>query len=216
FALIVVDLDGFKDVNDVRGHGAGDAVLRCLSRRFESIVRASDTVARVGGDEFVVLSLGTGDDEQAAALVGRMRHALRRPFRFEGSLIEIDGSVGWAIYPADGATASDLLTRADGKMYATKRDTSDDARLARRGIGDLLDGSPVDAGRLTLEIVPAGPGAGSALDDEVLARLRELGVRISLDDGGRAASFAALRTLPLDELKIDTGFVHGLGRSATD
>jgi len=325
FALIVVDLDGFKDVNDVRGHGAGDAVLRCLSRRFESIVRASDTVARVGGDEFVVLSLGTGDDEQAAALVGRMRHALRRPFRFEGSLIEIDGSVGWAIYPADGATASDLLTRADGKMYATKRDTSDDALLARRGIdvgmvrdvetalgrkelvvvyqpildlrtgepkavealvrrmlpdqtlllpaefiphvertpvvreltfavvsdalisaeswsaaghelsvsvnvpyrlvddarfvegiGDLLDESQVDAGRLTLEIVPAGPGAGSALDDEVLARLRELGVRISLDDGGRAASFAALRTLPLDELKIDTGFVHGLGRSATD
>ena len=109
-------------------------MLRCLSRRFESIVRASDTVARVGGDEFVVLSLGTGDDEQAAALVGRMRHALRRPFRFEGSLIEIDGSVGWAIYPADGATASDLLTRADGKMYATKRDTSDDALLVRRGI----------------------------------------------------------------------------------
>jgi len=325
FALILVDLDGFKDVNDVRGHAAGDAVLRCLARRFEAIVRASDTVARVGGDEFVVLSLGTSDDEQAAALVGRMRHALRRPFRFDGSLIEIDGSVGWALYPTDGATATDLLARADGQMYATKRDTTDDALLARRGIDvgmvrdvesalernelvvvyqpilDLKTGQAkavealvrrllpdkallppaefiphvertplvreltfmvvsealqavlgwsesghdlsvsvnvpyrllddarfvegvqerlADASlapeRLTLEVVPAGPGAGSELDNEVLGHLREMGVRISLDDGGRAASFAALRILPLDELKIDTGFIHGLGRSPTD
>jgi diguanylate cyclase (GGDEF)-like protein len=325
FTLIVVDLDGFKDVNDVRGHSAGDAVLRSLARRFEAIVRASDTVARVGGDEFVVLSLGTGDDEQAAALVGRLRHALRRPFHHEGAAIEIDGSVGWAIYPTDGSTAQELLERADGQMYATKRDTSDDALLARRGIdvgmvrdvenallrnelivvyqpildlktgepravealvrrllpnqvlvppaefmphvertplvrdltylvvadalrsakdwaaaghelsvsvnvpyrllddpqfadglSSLLAASEIEARRLTLEVVPAGPGAGSELDDEALARLKELGVRISLDDGGRAASFAALRVLPLDELKIDAGFVHGLGRSPTD
>jgi len=325
FALILVDLDGFKDVNDVRGHAAGDAVLRALARRFESVVRASDTVARVGGDEFVVLSLGTSDDEQAAALVGRMRHVLRRPFRFEGSQIEIDGSVGWAVHPADGSTASELLTHADGQMYATKRDTSDDALLVRRGIdvgmvrdvetalarnelvvvyqpildlktgetkavealvrrllpdhallppgefiphvertpvvreltftvisealraaegwardghnlsvsvnvpyrllddarfgegvGELLEPSTVGAERLTLEVVPAGAGAGLELDDEVLGRLKALGVRISLDDGGRAASFAALRVLPLDELKIDTGFVHGLGRSPID
>ena len=76
FTLIVVDLDGFKDVNDVRGHGAGDAVLRSLARRFEAILRSSDTVARVGGDEFVVLSLGTRDDEQASA---RRRPAAPRP-----------------------------------------------------------------------------------------------------------------------------------------
>ena len=325
FTLIVVDLDGFKDVNDVRGHSAGDAVLRSLARRFESVVRASDTVARVGGDEFVVLSLGTRDDEQAAALVGRLRHSLRRPFHHEGAAIEIDGSVGWAIYPADGATAHELLERADGQMYATKRDTSDEAFLARRGIdvgmvrdvenallrnelvvvyqpildlrtgapraaealvrrllpnqvlvppaefmphvertplvrdltylvvadalrsartwseaghelgvsvnvpyrllddpqfvdglGSILEESDIEPNRLTLEVVPAGPGAGSELDEEGLARLKQLGVRISLDDGGRAASFAALRVLPLDELKIDAGFVHGLGRSATD
>ena len=325
FALILVDLDGFKDVNDVRGHAAGDAVLRSLARRFESIVRASDTVARVGGDEFVVLSLGTSDDEQAAALVARMRHALRRPFRHEGSVIEVDGSVGWAVYPADGTTATQLLTRADGQMYATKRDTTDAVLLARRGldvgmvrdveaalarnelvvvyqpildlrsgttkavealvrrllpdqgllppaefiphvertpvvreltftvvaddlavaegwaaaghdlsvsvnipyrllddprftdgVGELLDGSALDPTHLTLEVVPAGLGAGGELDEDALARLKQLGVRISLDDGGRAASFAALRVLPLDELKIDAAFVHGLGRSPTD
>ena len=325
FTLIAVDLDGFKDVNDVRGHGAGDAVLRSLSRRFEAIVRASDTVARVGGDEFVILSLGSGNDEQATALVGRLRHALRRPFRVDGATVEIDGSVGWAVYPTDGATADELLARADGQMYATKRDTTDDAMFLRRGVDagvirdvesalernelvvvyqpimELQTGEPrsaealvrrllpdrtllppadfvphvertplvreltylviadairamqtwadagsdlgvsvnvpyklvddpqfvdglesllrpakVPPGRLTLEIVPAGPGAGSELDEEVLARLPELGIRLSLDDGGRAASFAALRVLPLDELKIDAGFVHGLGRSETD
>lgn len=325
FTLIVVDLDGFKDVNDVRGHSAGDAVLRALARRFEAVVRTSDTVARVGGDEFVVLSLATGDEEQATALVGRLRHALRRPFRADGATVEIDASIGWAVFPTDGATADELLSRADGQMYATKRDTSDDMLLFRRGIdagvvrdvesalernelvvvyqpildlksgqphavealvrrllpdrtllppaefvphvertpvvreltflvvsdalrwaqvwaddgfelgvsvnvpyrllddpqfseglGALLTASNVPAGRLTLEVVPAGPGAGSELDEGMLSDLSRLGVRLSLDDGGRAASFAALRVLPLDELKIDAGFVHGLGRSATD
>ncbi len=325
FTLICVDLDGFKEVNDVRGHGAGDAVLRTLARRFEAIVRASDTVARVGGDEFVILSLATGDDEQATALVGRLRHALRRPFRVEGSTVEIDGSFGWAVYPTDGATPDELMARADGQMYATKRDVPDDPLLARRGVdagvirdveialardelvvayqpildlqtgeprsaealvrrllpdrtllppaefvphvertplvreltfivvadalrstriwseagselgvsvnipyklvddpqfveglGDLLRASNVAPGRLTLEIVPSGPGAGSELDHMLLARIGEIGVRLSLDDCGRAASFAALRVLPLDELKIDAGFVHGLGRSETD
>ena len=134
FTLILVDLDGFKDVNDVRGHSAGDAVLRSLARRFDAIVRSADTVARVGGDEFVILSLGTGNDEQAAALVGRLRHALRRPFRVEGAMVEIDGSIGWAVFPTDGATADELLARADGQMYATKRDSSDDALLLRRGV----------------------------------------------------------------------------------
>ncbi len=323
FTLIVIDLDGFKDVNDVRGHGAGDAVLRTLARRFEAVLRTSDTVARVGGDEFVILSTGTADDEQATALVGRLRQALRRPFRVGGTSVEIDGSVGWAVFPGDGATSDELLARADGQMYATKRDVGDDSVFLRRGVDagivrdveaalarnelvvvyqpiiDLQSGEPRSAealvrrllpdralvppaefvphvertplvreltfvvvgealaatgywrehghelsvsvnvpyrllddsqfadglagllrghrhGILTLEVVPAGPGAGTELDEEVLARLSELGVRLSLDDGGRAASFSALRVLPLDELKIDAGFVHGLGRTATD
>jgi len=325
FALIVIDLDNFKDVNDVRGHRAGDAVLRSLARRFESVVRASDTVARVGGDEFVVLSLATGDDEQAAALVGRLRQALRRPFKVEGSTVEIDASIGWAVFPGDGATTDELLGRADGQMYATKRDSMDESVLLRRGVdagvvrdvesalerdelvvlyqpiidlrtaeprgaealvrrvlpnqalelpaefvphvertplareltflvvadalrsaedwaaksvnlgvsvnvpyrllddpqfvaglSELLLNSAVSPAKVTLEAVPAGPGAGSELDEEVLAELTGLGIRLALDDGGRAASFAALRMLPLDELKIDAGFVHGLGRSPAD
>jgi EAL domain-containing protein (putative c-di-GMP-specific phosphodiesterase class I) len=84
------------------------------------------------------------------------------------------------------------------------------------GVADLLRAAEAPPGTLTLEVVPAGPGAGSEVDEEMLARLKELGVRLSLDDGGRASSFAALRVLPLDELKIDAGFVYALGRSDTD
>src|SRR5262249_28332680 len=91
FTLIGIDLDGFKDVNDVRGHRAGDTVLKPLARRFEAVVREADTVARVGGDEFVVLSVGTGSEERAAALVGRLQSALRRPFKVEGASVEISG-----------------------------------------------------------------------------------------------------------------------------
>ena len=325
FTLIAVDLDGFKDVNDVRGHRAGDIVLKTLARRFEAVVRDHDTVARVGGDEFVVLSIGTGSDDRAGALIGRLRHALRRPVRAEGTSVEVDGSIGFAVFPDDGATADELLARADGQMYATKRDTSDESVFLRRGIdagvvrdveaaleqnellvvyqpiidlatgvphsaealirrvlpdgglvhpsefvphvertplvreltflvvadalssarewakrghdlgvsvnipyrllddpqfveglGSLLSSNELPAQRITLEIVPAGPGAGAQVDEEALARFDALGVRLSLDDAGRAASFAALRVLPLDELKIDVGFVHGLGRSVTD
>jgi predicted signal transduction protein with EAL and GGDEF domain len=108
--------------------------LATLARRFEAILRSSDTVARLGGDEFVVLSMETGSDDTAAALVGRLRHALRRPFRVDGTTIEIDGSIGWAVFPAHGSTSDELLSRADGQMYATKRDTSDDAVFVRRGV----------------------------------------------------------------------------------
>ncbi|HET7745648.1 MAG TPA: EAL domain-containing protein, partial [Gaiellaceae bacterium] len=91
-----------------------------------------------------------------------------------------------------------------------------DDPLFAEGLGGLLKASGVAAERLTLEVVPAGPGAGAQLDADLLANLALLGVRLSLDDGGRAASFAALRVLPLDELKIDAAFVHGVGRSPTD
>jgi diguanylate cyclase (GGDEF)-like protein len=326
FALMVVDLDGFKEVNDIRGHEAGDQVLQDVARRLESVVRASDTVARVGGDEFVVLSLGTGAEEEAAALVGRLRHALRRPYEIDGGVVEMDASIGWAIFPSDGATPEELLGRADTQMFATKHDSGDDSGIARRGsldagivrefetaleqnevvvhyqpvidlgsgsvigveslvrrrhpergllapaefvshvertpliraltlhvvsesiaaarrwsllAGDLgisvnvpyrsiddeslaegiiglLDSSGFRPSLLTLEVVPAGPGAGAELDREVLERLTRKGIRLSIDDFGRASSLAAIRVLPLAEAKIDSGFVRGLGRGGTD
>ena len=321
FALLVVDLDGFKGVNDIRGHETGNQVLRTIARRLESVVRQTDTVARVGGDEFVVLSLGTVGDAEAAALVGRMRQTLRRPYRVEGGVVELDASIGWALFPQDGLSPEDLLARADGQMYATKRDTSEESvilgrapvdrgvvrdlesalergqiivhyqpivevrsgavrgveALVRRahpdrlitpsefiphveqtpivrsltlavaadalrrleeweaaghtldvavnvpyrliddtelvsGLADLLEGSRIEPERLTLDVVPSGPGAGSEVDPFVVKRLRGLGVRLALDDLGRASSVAAIRMLPLDQVKIDAMFLHDVGR----
>lgn len=324
FALIVIDLDGFKEVNDLRGHRAGDAVLCGLAERLQDVVRASDTVARVGGDEFVVLSLGTSDELEASALVTRLRQALRRQFDVDGAPIEIDASIGWALFPSDGATPDELLGHADGEMYATKRDTGD--RVGRRGgldagivlelesaleqgelvvhyqpildlrsgevrgaeallrhahperglvapneflphvertpliravtlhvVGDALqrvarwreaghdlrvainvpyrslddgglaDGiaehlrsTGVEPFALTLDVIPSGPIAGVNVERLGLERLLRLGVRLSLDDFGRASSLAAARVLPLDEVKIDRSFVAGLGRNPAD
>jgi EAL domain-containing protein (putative c-di-GMP-specific phosphodiesterase class I) len=84
------------------------------------------------------------------------------------------------------------------------------------GLASALELTSVPAAKLTLEVVPAGPGAGAELDEAALAQLSALGVRLSLDDGGRAASFTALRMLPFDELKIDAAFVHGIGRNRSD
>ncbi len=326
FALLVVDLDGFKEVNDIRGHDAGDQVLRSIARRLESVVRASDTVARVGGDEFVVLSVGTRTESEAATLVGRIRQSLRRPYRLAGGVVEIDASIGWALFPTDGATPEELLGRADVQMFATKRDSGDGSAPTRRGsldagivrefeialernevvvhyqpildlrtgavhgvealvrrehpqrgllsptefvphvertplirtltlhviaaalrdsrewrsaVGEigvsvnvpyrtiddsgladgvlaLLAGSDIRPGLLTLEVVPAGPGAGAELDAKVLDRLVQAGVRISLDDFGRASSLVALRAVPLVEAKIEASFVRGMGTGGTD
>jgi EAL domain-containing protein (putative c-di-GMP-specific phosphodiesterase class I) len=91
----------------------------------------------------------------------------------------------------------------------------DDPQFAE-GLADMLRLLDPTSPQVTLEVVPAGPGAGAQVDEEVLARFDAIGVRLSLDDAGRAASFAALRVLPLDEIKIDVGFVHGLGKSAAD
>lgn len=325
FGLFVIDIDGFKEVNDIRGHEVGNQVLQAIARRLESVVRASDTVARVGGDEFVVLSLGTRAEDDAARLVGRLRQSLRRPYRVEGHVVEVDASIGWALFPDDGATPTELLGRADRQMYATKRDVGEDAdrrratldagvvreyetaleraelvvhyqpiidlgsgavrsmeglvrRLhpsrglvvptefiphvertplirsltlhvvrdalanARRweelghaigvsvnvpyrilddpllaeGIAGLLASTDSPAEVLTLEVVPSGPGAGATLDLDVVERLAATGVRLSLDDFGRASSLISLRTLPLSEAKVDSGFVHGLTRGGAD
>ncbi|HUG65519.1 MAG TPA: EAL domain-containing protein, partial [Gaiellaceae bacterium] len=91
----------------------------------------------------------------------------------------------------------------------------DDPQFAE-GLAELLRTVDPTSPQITLEVVPSGPGAGAEVDEEILSRFQALGVRLSLDDAGRAASFAALRILPLDELKIDVGFVHGLGKNAAD
>ncbi len=121
-ALHFVDLDRFKPINDAYGHAAGDEVLRQVARRFTAASRAHDVVARVGGDEFVVLQAGVADESVARALAARLRDSLRAPFSLPGgAVVDVGASFGLAIYPQQANDARGLLHRADAAMYEAKR-----------------------------------------------------------------------------------------------
>lgn len=120
FALLFVDLDGFKAVNDGLGHEMGDIVLRTLAARLVDCVRQGDTVARYGGDEFVMLVEGEQDVDWLAQTAERIIQSVRRPIQGHGRPIRITASVGIALYPEDGNSAELLLRRADLAMYQAK------------------------------------------------------------------------------------------------
>ncbi|HEY7076757.1 MAG TPA: GGDEF domain-containing protein, partial [Solirubrobacteraceae bacterium] len=115
-ALLLIDLDGFKELNDTLGHHAGDEVLRQIGPRLKDAVREHDTLARLGGDEFALILL-TSDDASASAAGMRLRGALERAFHVEGIAAHVDASVGIALHPAHARTALGLLQRADVAMY---------------------------------------------------------------------------------------------------
>jgi diguanylate cyclase (GGDEF)-like protein len=119
-ALLLVDLDGFKELNDTLGHHAGDEVLRQIGPRLSHILRADDTLARLGGDEFAVV-LAPGDEATASAAGLRLRAALERSFEVGGIRVHIDASVGIALFPEHARDTHGLLQRADVAMYEAKR-----------------------------------------------------------------------------------------------
>jgi diguanylate cyclase len=119
-AVFCLDLDGFKLVNDTLGHAAGDELLRQVAGRLRQNVRESDFVARIGGDEFVILQTSGAQPEQAAALAQRIVECLAPAFRIEGQDVNIGTSIGIAFYPDDGDTATSLLKKADIALYRAK------------------------------------------------------------------------------------------------
>jgi diguanylate cyclase (GGDEF)-like protein/PAS domain S-box-containing protein len=119
-AVLLLDLDGFKLINDSLGHQAGDQVLVMVAQRIEACCRLSDTVARLGGDEFAVL-LEEGVDERAAEIVaGRLLDILREPFLIKGREMHVSGSIGIALHEGSAASTDDLLRDADAAMYCAK------------------------------------------------------------------------------------------------
>ena len=129
FAVICLDLDRFKAVNDTLGHPVGDGLLRVVADRMSACVREGDTVARLGGDEFAIIQLDVGQPEHAQLLVSRIIDAFRDPFDIQGHQIGIGMSIGVAVAPGDGACSEALLKNADIALYHAKTEGRGSARF---------------------------------------------------------------------------------------
>lgn len=119
--VLLLDLDGFKPINDTHGHGMGDQVLQALSRRLLASVRSTDTVARLGGDEFVIVIDAQDSPPQLLPLLDKLTAAIEAPLQCAGRILHIGVSIGAARFPEDGNTSLALLAHADQKMYRAKQ-----------------------------------------------------------------------------------------------
>lgn len=161
-AAVLVDLDNFKTINDTFGHAAGDVVLKVVARRLQSAVRDSDTVARMSGDEFVLVLVDQPSLRFTLRMVERLRRALVMPVAYGGNEIPVGASLGVAIYPNDGHTAPELVRAADMAMYRAKSEGGGihffssemrEANLARAALADSM-GSALERNELFLLFQP--------------------------------------------------------------
>jgi diguanylate cyclase (GGDEF)-like protein/PAS domain S-box-containing protein len=120
-ALLFLDLDGFKQINDTHGHDLGDLLLRAVARRLTGCLRGSDTVARLGGDEFTIILPGIPSAEDAARVATKLLTTLAKPFELEGHPISITSSIGISLYPDQASDLETLLKESDNAMYRAKQ-----------------------------------------------------------------------------------------------
>jgi len=130
-ALLFIDLDGFKDINDANGHRVGDALLTAIAQRIQRCIRDADTVSRHGGDEFVCLLTKIASDQAAYAVAGTILREIAKPVTIADQVFCISASVGMVIYPDHGTTLDELMVRADASMYKVKRSGKNGVHLFR-------------------------------------------------------------------------------------
>ena len=189
-AVLYVDLDDFKLVNDSLGHGAGDELLIEVARRLRSAVRSGDIVARQGGDEFLILvadlevAAGTDVADIARAVAENLREALSAPFDLAGTEVYCSGSVGISLYPVDAADAESLLKHADAAMYRAKESGRDGHQVYSRDGGDAM-------ARLSM----AGRLRRAAARDEFVLHYQPL---VDLSTGGIVGVEALIRWMDGD------------------
>ncbi len=125
FALLYIDMDRFKTINDTKGHAFGDQVLIEAALRLKQSIRNSDTIARIGGDEFIVLLEKTSNKNDVSAMTKKLKNSLNRVFVVNGEEYKVSCSIGAALFPDDGSTTDDLLAAADKAMYKAKHKEQD-------------------------------------------------------------------------------------------
>ncbi len=167
-AVLFLDLDQFKHINDTLGHAIGDEVLQLVARRLESVVRGSDTVSRHGGDEFLVLIGEVSKASDAAVIAAKILAVLTAPCRVGDHLLRLSASLGIATYPDDGEDAATLVSRADAAMYRSKRRRLGGFEFHR----EEIQGTP--GSRQTQDAPHAAIGRYQSALAEQQPRLREL------------------------------------------
>jgi diguanylate cyclase (GGDEF)-like protein/PAS domain S-box-containing protein len=178
-AVMLLDLDRFKEINDTLGHASGDHVLREVSQRLNGCLRASDTVARLGGDEFGLLLPKQNESSDVVNLLDKLAAAIEEPIDLDGLPLGIEGSIGVAFYPDHGLTAEELMQRADVAMYTAKQDNRPHAFYEHAGdhhdpirlslVGDLR--RAIDERQLVLYYQPKAALADGAVNSvEALLR----------------------------------------------
>jgi two-component system cell cycle response regulator len=135
-AVMYLDLDGFKQINDTLGHDAGDKLLNMVAARMAAAVRQEDTVARLGGDEFVIALWELIHADGLARLVSKVIQAVSQPYVINGHTVSVTTSVGVSIYPTHGDDADTLMKNADLALYEAKRAGKNDYRIATRPLGN--------------------------------------------------------------------------------
>jgi diguanylate cyclase (GGDEF)-like protein len=208
-AVLFIDLDRFKDVNDAFGHLTGDEVLKIMARRISDTIRASDTAARLGGDEFVVLAENVAREQDVSDFAQRLLDVLSEPFSLLGQECRLSASVGIAMYPQDGDEGATLLKKADIAMYRAKAS-------GRNGLAFF---SEVDS-RPAEERIVMGAGIRRALDTNQLRLLYQ--PKVSVRTGAMTGVEALVRWehpergLLLPDLFIplaeDSGLIRHIGR----
>lgn len=178
-AVLFVDLDNFKDINDTLGHAFGDQMLCLAAEHMRSVVRAADTVSRRGGDEFVVLLAEVAHPADAQAVAEKLLTAIGTPAELDGRAVRLAASVGIAIYPEDGTDFETLVEHADAAMYATKRQRS--GGIAFHATGTVEAPVPPARPPLPPSRRPALKKTSAIADAEHrYARLREANERLVL------------------------------------
>ncbi|MHB1592280.1 MAG: GGDEF domain-containing response regulator [Sulfuricella sp.] len=135
-AVMYLDLDGFKQINDTLGHDAGDTLLSMVADHLVAAVRQEDTVARMGGDEFVIVLWELNHADDVAKLASKVIQAVSQPYRIQGRSVSMTASAGISIYPTHGEEVETLMKSADLALYEAKRTGKNDYRIAARPVGD--------------------------------------------------------------------------------
>ncbi len=180
-AILFLDLDRFKEINDSQGHAVGDLALAEVARRFQTVSRKEETLARLGGDEFVLIA-ENADHQTAVRIASRLQRALSVPLDLMGHTYTVGASIGIAFYPADGQTSEDLIKRTDIAMYRAKA-SGGGYRLYQAEMGAELEkrlnvakrlGRAMDAGELELYYQPQlDLSSGAVIGAEALLRWKD-------------------------------------------